>query len=307
MPEPTGNAAFDEARAGGIVDTFLSFPDVREAKAKVYDYIRRASLDKETQSMEMPAQYMFKDIPTYDEIDDPLELTLAEMERFGISRFLTNVTEKDLAKRALTEHPDKFWGILNVDPNTGMEALRAIDAAVERWGSQLKAIHTWGTALLPQVPLDDKKMYPVYAKCVEAGLPIVVYAGVPGPRLPMSAQLPIQLDEVCWFFPELKIVTRHGAEPWTELMVKLLLKWPNLYYSTSAFAPKHYPQDIIDFANTRGADKIIFAGYWAAGLTLDRIHAELPNVAFRDHVWPKFLRENAEHVFGGAPHPYPPE
>ena len=33
MPEPTGNAAFDAARAGGVTDTFLSFPDVKEAKA----------------------------------------------------------------------------------------------------------------------------------------------------------------------------------------------------------------------------------------------------------------------------------
>jgi len=296
MPGPSGNPAFDRAREGGIFDTFLSFPDVREAKAKVYDYIRKASLDSETQSMEMPAQYMFKDIPTYDDIDDPLELVLAEMERFGIGRFLTNVTDKDVAQRALTEHPDKFWGLLNVDPNTGMEALRAIDAAQQRWGDGLRAVHVWGTPLLPQVSLDDKKMYPVYAKCVEAGLPIIVYAGVPGPRLPMAAQLPMQLDEVCWFFPELKIITRHGCEPWTELMVKLLLKWPNLYYSTSAFAPKYYPREIIDFANTRGADKILFAGYWAAGLTLDRIHAELPGVGFRDEVWPKFLRENAERV-----------
>lgn len=93
MPEPTGNAAFDAARAGGIVDTFLSFPDVKAAKAKVYDYIRKASLDQETQTMEMPAGYMFKDVPSWDEIDDPLELTLAEMDRFGITRFLTNVTE----------------------------------------------------------------------------------------------------------------------------------------------------------------------------------------------------------------------
>lgn len=302
MAEASGNAAFDEARAGGVVDTFLSFPDVREAKSKVYDYIRRATHDEETQTMEMPAQYMFKDLPSYDEIDDPLELVLAEMQRFGISRFLTNVALSDHAQRALTEHPDKFWGLLNVDPNEGMGALRAIDAAVEQWGSTLKAIHVWGTPLIPPVPLDDKRMYPVYAKCVEIGLPIVVYAGVPGPRLPMSSQLPIQLDEVCWFFPELKIVTRHGAEPWTELMVKLLLKWPNLYYSTSAFAPKYYPSDIVDFANTRGADKIIYAGYWSAGLTLDRLFAELPQVPFRDHVWPKFLRENAEAVFGGAPH-----
>ncbi len=36
-------------------------------------------------------------------------------------------------------------------------------------------------------------------------------------------------------------------------MVKLMLKWPNLYYSTSAFAPKHYPKAIIDYANSRGA------------------------------------------------------
>ena len=300
MTDASGNAAFDAARAGGIVDTFLSFPDVKEAKAKVYDYIRKASLDQETQSMEMPAGYMFKDIPSYEEIDDPLELTLAEMERFGISRFLTNITQKEEGKRALRDHPDKFWGLLNVDPNTGMEALRAIDRAVEEWGTQLKAVHVWGTALVPSVAIDDKKMYPIYAKCIEANLPIVLYVGVPGPRIPMAPQLPMLLDEVCWFFPELKIVTRHGGEPWTELMVKLLLKWPNLYYSTSAFAPKYYPEDIIRFANTRGADKIMFAGYWSAGLTLDRIHGELPTVPFKDEVWPKFLRENANRVFGEA-------
>jgi predicted TIM-barrel fold metal-dependent hydrolase len=133
---------------------------------------------------------------------------------------------------------------------------------------------------------------------VELGVPIIVYAGVPGPRILMSPQEVGLLDEVCWFFPELKVVVRHGAEPWTELMVKLLLKWPNLYYSTSAFAPKHYPADIVNFANTRGADKILYAGYYSAGLGLDRIFAELPSVPFRDHVWPKFLRENAVRVFG---------
>ena len=56
------------------------------------------------------------------------------------------------------------------------------------------------------------------------------------------------------------------------------------------------PKDIIDFANTRGADKIIYAGYFPMGLSLDRIFSELPDVPFRDHVWPKFLRENAARV-----------
>ncbi len=102
---------------------------------------------------------------------------------------------------------------------------------------------------------------------------------------------------MCWFFPELKIVTRHGCEPWTELAVKLMLKYPNLYYMTSAFAPRHYPRDIIEFANTRGARKILYAGYFPMGLSLERIFGDMPSVPFRDEVWPLFLRENAIRVF----------
>jgi predicted TIM-barrel fold metal-dependent hydrolase len=99
-------------------------------------------------------------------------------------------------------------------------------------------------------------------------------------------------------FPELTFVMRHGAEPWTELAMKLMLKWPNLYYSTSAFAPKHYPKNIIDYANSRGSDKIMYAGYFPAGLSYDRIFEELQQVPFKDEVWPKFLRENAKRVLG---------
>src|SRR5262249_13155824 len=150
---------------------------------------------------------------------------------------------------------------------------------------------------VPQVPINDKRMYPFYAKCIELDIPICVNAGVPGPRVPMGPQRVARLDEVCWYFPELRLVTRHGCEPWTALAVKLMLKYPNLYYSTSAFAPKYYPRDIIDFANTRGADKILYAGYFPSGLSFERIFGELPEVPFRDHVWPKFLRENAVRVF----------
>ena len=40
--------------------------------ASVYDFIRKQSLDDETQTMEMPAEYMFKGVPKYEEIDDPV-------------------------------------------------------------------------------------------------------------------------------------------------------------------------------------------------------------------------------------------
>ena len=139
-------------------------------------------------------------------------------------------------------------------------------------------------------------MYPIYAKCVELDIPIFCCAGVPGPAVPMAPQHVELIDEVMYDFPDLTFVTRHGCEPWQDLAVKLMLKWPNLYYSTSAFAPKHYPKAIIDYANTRGADKVIYAGYFPMGLSLERIMTDMENVGFKDEVWPKFLRGNAAKV-----------
>ena len=76
-----------------------------------------------------------------------------------------------------------------------------------------------------------------------------------------------------------------------------MLKWPGLYYMTSAFAPKYFPREIVDYANSRGVNKVMYAGYYPMGLSLDRIVAELREVPFRDHVWPRFLRDNAVDVF----------
>jgi predicted TIM-barrel fold metal-dependent hydrolase len=214
------------------------------------------------------------------------------MDKFGIEKALIgfNFNNEESAE-AMKTHSDRFLGSYQVEPNLGMEGVRNLRRAVEQFGCV--AATAFPAGYLPQVPINDKKFYPFYAACVDLDIPIFVCAGVPGPRLPMGCQDVSLIDEVCYFFPELKFVTRHGCEPWTDLAVKLMLKYPNLYYSTSAFAPKYYPKDIINYANTRGADKILYAGYFPMGLSLDRIFADMPNVGFKDEVWPKFLRENA--------------
>jgi predicted TIM-barrel fold metal-dependent hydrolase len=290
----SSNPAFDAAVSTGVVETFLGMPFGRGDAKKKYEFLQRLLKDQESHEFEMPAEYMFRDVPKYEAIDDPVEFLLAEVDRFGITAGLLNAGAHDDNKRAVREHPDRFIGAWGVDPNHGMEGVRELAASVTEYG--VKAAVAFPAGVTPQVPINDKKWYPIYATCVELDIPIFVCAGVPGPRVGMAAQDVALIDEVCWFFPELRFVTRHGCEPWTELIVKLMLKWPNLYYSTSAFAPKHYPDDIVYFANTRGADKVMYAGYYPSGLTLDRIFAELPHVAFRDHVWPKFLRENATRV-----------
>jgi predicted TIM-barrel fold metal-dependent hydrolase len=280
----------------GVIDLMMGIPsgDPR----RWYDFLRTQLLDRESrEDFEFPAEYMFKNVPHFEEHwDDPVSFLLSEMDKHGIAMAMVGSSFKnDQAQNAIKDHPDRFFGSFEVDPNRGMEAVRELEAAVLELG--VKAATAFPAGLTPQVPINDKKFYPIYAKCVELDIPICVCAGVPGPRVPFAPQDVALIDEVCWFFPELKFVTRHGCEPWADLAVKLLLKWPNLYYSTSAFAPKFYPKEVVHFANTRGADKVMYAGYFPMGLSLDRIFSELPDVPFRDHVWPKFLRENAQRVF----------
>jgi len=292
MPEAAGNDAFVDAWNDGVVDLMIGIPASLEDRKHHYDKMRPYLRDKESrEEFSFPAQYMFKDLPKHDDLEDPVEFLVTEMDRFNIRWGMLNVSRNPEARRALKEHPDRFVGSWDVDPNKGMEGVRDLERGVEEFG--VRSAQCFPAGLVPQVPINDKKLYPFYAKCVELDIPIFVNAGVPGPRVPMGCQDVALIDEVCWYFPELKFVTRHGCEPWTALAAKLMLKWPNLYYSTSAFAPKHYPDDIVYFANTRGADKVMYAGYFPMGLTLDRIFSELPNVPFRPQVWPKFLRENA--------------
>lgn len=285
MPMPSGIA---------VIDLMLELPT--DDRGTWYDFMKPLLMDAESRELyKFPAEYMFKAVPTVRDSDDYIGIALDEMDKHGIAQAMISVRfGNPLGGRALKEHPDRFIGSYAVDPNLGMEGVRELRKAVEVYG--VKAATAFPAGCVPQVPINDKKFYPLYAACVDLDIPIFVCAGVPGPRVPMGCQDVALIDEVCWFFPELRFVTRHGCEPWTDLMVKLMLKYPNLYYSTSAFAPKYYPPAIVDFANTRGADKILYAGYFPMGLTLERIFTEMPRVPFRDHVWPKFLRENAVRV-----------
>lgn len=283
----------------GIIDTMIGFPakDMKET----YAFITRQTNDRESkETFEFPAEYMFKQPPDKDlrDVPDPVAATLGEMDRWGVEKGLVGV-HGHAGEQAVRDHPDRFVPCTSADPNQGMDAVRAITRDYETWG--IRAVTMFPSGTFPQVAINDKKMYPIYAKCVELGIPVFVCAGVPGPRLRFAPQHVELIDEVCYDFPELVFVTRHGCEPWTDLAVKLMLKWPNLHYSTSAFAPRYYPKAIVDFANTRGADKIIYAGYFPMGLSLERIMTELPQVGFKDEVWPKFLRHNAERVLGLSP------
>lgn len=279
----------------GVIDLMLNIPEPDQTGW--YKFLEPLLLDEESRtSMKMPAGYMFKNIPDISEEDDYIEACLREMDKHNVQQAMLSIPEEgDLNREAIRRFPDRFFGSMSANPNRGMDEVRRLVKLKDEL--DIKAVTAFPAGLCPQVPINDKKWYPLYAKCVELDIPFVCTVGVPGPRVPLGCQKVELIDEVCWFFPELKFVMRHGGEPWEDLAIKLMIKYPNLYYSTSAFAPRHYPESIIKYANSRGGDKIMYAGYFPMGMSLDRIFEDMDKVPFKDHVWPKFLRENAQRVF----------
>jgi len=282
----------------GIIDTMIGFP--KDDMKEKYAFITQQTRDTESkEEFEFPAEYMFKDVPEKElrYNDDPIAVTVNEMDKWGIQQGLIGLGGAEgLGEQAIKRYPGRFIPSASADPNQGVKGTKEIRRLKDEY--DIRAIGLFPSGTFPQVAINDPLMYPIYSTCAELNIPVFCCAGVPGPRLKMAPQRVELIDQVMYDFPELTFVTRHGCEPWQDLAVKLMLKWPGLHYSTSAFAPKHYPKAIIDYANTRGADKIIYAGYFPMGLSLERIRTELPSVGFHDDVWPKFLRSNAARVLG---------
>ncbi len=276
----------------GVIDLMIGVPSDRNGWQRQF---AGAIRDAGSRELRQPAGYMFKDLPDVDSTADFTSLLLAEMDRFGIAQGLLPVAfDDEWGCRSVTFAPARLLPSFHVDPNDGSDGIRALRRAARELG--VVAVTCFPAGTNPARPLDHATMYPIYATCIDLDLPAFVNVGVPGPRVPMASQHADRLDRVCADFPDLTIVTRHGAEPWTGLLIELMRTWPGLHYSTSAFAPRHYPSDIVAYANADGADKVLYAGYFPMGLSLERIFAELPTVPFLDHVWPKFLRDNASRV-----------
>jgi uncharacterized protein len=275
----------------GVIDLMIGF-------AHPGDYqvagLARQFKDDESKAMHRhPAEFLFKEVPEVPAERDPIKATLDEMDKHNIEHGLVGIGSA-VSREALLLHPDRFSGVVSVDPNDIGGSVGAIRTAKEEDG--VRAVMSFPAGCFPQVPISDAKYYPIFQTCVDLDMPIILNAGVPGPRVPMDCQHPRHFDIVCYDFPELKIIMCHGAEPWTDLAVKLMLKWPGLHYMTSAFVPKHYPKDIIQYANTRGREKVMYAGYYPMGLSLSRIFSEMPDVPLRNDVWPAFLRDNARRL-----------
>jgi uncharacterized protein len=194
--------------------------------------------------------------------------------------------------RAIAGYPGRFHGCIQVDPTGMMKAVRRLERAVKEFGFR----SAWIMPSLVGLPPNHACYFPIYAKCVELGIPIKINVGVPGPMRPALPQHPLALDEVLLAFPELMVAGCHLGHPWQLEVVALLQKHPNFYLITSAWAPKYVPAELWHLANTRGRDKLMWASDFPL-LTMQRCAREGWEAPLKEEARRGYLRDNALRVF----------
>ena len=140
---------------------------------------------------------------------DPVAVVL---ERDGPLRHREGDARRRLRRAAATaararrrSTPTASSARYEVDPNRGMDGVRDLVQGRTRSSASRRPPRS-RPGCTPQVPINDKQFYPLYAKCIELDIPICVCAGVPGPAgADGAARTSSCIDEVCWFFPELQV------------------------------------------------------------------------------------------------------
>jgi predicted TIM-barrel fold metal-dependent hydrolase len=194
----------------------------------------------------------------------------------------------------VAEHPDRLAGLAGVDLRRPVEAVRELRRCVGELGFKGLRIIPW----LWELPPTDRRFYPLYAACVELGVPVCTQVGHTGPLGSSEPGRPIPyIDDVAIDFPELTIVCGHIGYPWTEEMVAVARKHPNVVIDTSAYTARRYPPELVRYLKADGARKVLFGSNWpmiAPARALEHLDGlELPPET-RD----SFLDGNARRVFG---------
>jgi len=222
-----------------------------------------------------------------------------QMDTWGVERAVVLSKLKvadDRGQRYAAERPDRIaLGVGGLNLLKPMKMLRELEAFVRDNPVAYVTVGPsfWGDG---NYPPSDAVYYPLYVKCCELDLPVCINTGIPGPPLPAEPQDPMHLDRVCIRFPELKLCMIHGADPWWDTAIRLMLKYRNLRLMTSAWSPKRLPESLLHYMSTRGKDRIIFASDTPA-LTMERTLTEAAKLDLDDEVRDGWLYQNGRDFF----------
>ena len=204
---------------------------------------------------------------TIPEGEIPIELTLGAMDAASVGVGLLSAwygpngawISNDEVAALVRAHPTRFHGLASVNVMEPMTAVRELRRAVKELGMK-------GLRLLPWLfglPPNDRRYYPVYAACIDAGVPFCTQIGHTGPlRRSETGRMIPYLEEVMLEFPELVVVGGHVGFPWLDELTTMTVKFPNFYVDTSTYALHRLPEGFVSWMKGVGRDRVMFGTNW---------------------------------------------
>lgn len=195
-------------------------------------------------------------------------------------------------------HPGRLLATAGVDPHKGMVAVRELEEAVRTFGFKAANLNPFELEL----HANDKKFYPIYTKCVELDIPVLLHTAFNLTRtISLDFGRPIYLDEVAKDFPELKIVAVHGGWPWVLEMVAVCWKYPNVYIEISGTMPKYIMtpntgwDSLLVYGNGLLQDRVLWGSNWPMIEPRESIEW-IRKFPLKEQVKRKWLGENASRL-----------
>jgi uncharacterized protein len=237
------------------------------------------------------------------EAELPISATVGALERAGVSFGLLSawrapregalISNEEVAGW-VADHPDRFAGLAAVDVTRPMEAVRELRHCVRNLGFKGLRIVPW----LWEAPPTDRRYYPLYAECVELGVPFCTQVGHTGPLRPSETGRPIPyIDQVALDFPELVIVGGHIGYPWTEEMIAVCRKHENVYIDTSAYTSRRLPRELVNYMRSRSGRRNVLFGTNYPMIAHDQALENLDALGLDAETRELYLEGNARRVF----------
>jgi uncharacterized protein len=230
------------------------------------------------------------------------QTTIASMDQAGVSAGLAAawcapdgwmISHEEVAAIAKS-YLGRIFGVASANINKPMEAVRELRRAIKELGFKGLRVVPW----LWNLPPNDRRYYPLYAECIELGIPFCTQVGHTGPLRPSETGRPIPyLDEVALDFPELVIVASHIGYPWTQEMIAVATKYENVYIDTSAYTIRRYPPELVQYLKGHGREKVMFGTNYPM-ITAAKALEGLDGLGLDAEARALFLGGNAARVFG---------
>lgn len=229
------------------------------------------------------------------------EMTLQAMDAAGVDIALLSawhgpqgslISNEEVAAQ-IDAAPERIRGLATVDLTDPMQAVREI----RDWVDGERFV---GVRLVPwlwDLPPNDRRYYPVYAACIDAGVPFCTQIGHTGPlKRSETGRLIPYLEDVLLDFPDLVVVGGHVGFPWIDELISLTIKFPNFFVDTSAYAVHRLPKGFVEYMQGVGSSRVMFGTNWPM-LSPKKCLEHIDTLGLTDAQRDAFLFENAQRVF----------